>query len=79
MYETVQGQEEMVAGLVRLGKNMLANMEEGGEAEGHIDSKLTELDSRLSDLVTPVEGKLDSKKNDVSKVRVNQEIVGRSV
>ena len=52
-----------------LGKTMLIGMEEGSDAERYVDEKLLEIDSRLSDLVTPVKGKLDCKEKEVGKVR----------
>lgn len=60
----------MGAALVSLGKTMLVGMDEGGDAERYVDEKLLEVDSRLSDLVTPVKGKINSKENEVEKVSV---------
>ena len=47
---------------------MLADVEEGGEAERYIDERLSDVESRWSELVTPHTGKFDSREAAVNKV-----------
>ncbi len=48
---------------------MLMGMEENGEAEQFIDSKLSEFDTRLADLIIPGKGRIEIRRTDVEKVR----------
>ena len=47
---------------------MLVAMEEGGVAEEYIDQKLSDVDGRLAELVTPHSGNIDAREIAVNKV-----------
>ncbi len=50
------------------GKSLLASMEEGGVAEQYVDGQLSDVESRLADLVTPHSGSIDTRESAVNKV-----------
>ena len=68
LHQSIPAQEELAGQLVACGKALLATMEEGSVAEQYVDGQLSDVESRLADLVTPHSGSIDTRESAVNKV-----------